>query len=78
MSLREVCHCSHDRDTHHERTYACTGLHCECRQYVDENDPPPRSTLRAPAPDDYGIPRARPHADVTCGCVHCIRWKWGY
>jgi GTP cyclohydrolase II len=48
--LREVCHCGHDRATHHpdEATKNngitvyllgnCLGLYCDCLFYVNENE----------------------------------------
>ncbi len=49
MSLRQVCHCQHDKDTHHDKRHNCLAVHCDCREYVNENDPLPKRRQTFPA-----------------------------
>jgi hypothetical protein len=61
MSLREVCHCGHDKATHYpdEQSVvngirvnvlgACLGMRCDCGFYLNENEPKPKSRQSFPA-----------------------------
>ncbi len=46
----EVCHCSHDRDSHFERRDTCLGRGCDCRLYVHRDDPDKAERHPKPAP----------------------------
>lgn len=78
MSLRETCHCGHDKATHYPdetrkdrvtgMTFtlmgACLGMRCDCIAYVNENDPS--------GPVKPGAPKGnvRGHA-YWCRCFDC-------
>ncbi len=35
----EVCHCGCAKATHWEEKHNCLGMQCECRMYIDRDDP---------------------------------------
>lgn len=45
-----MCHCGHHQDTHYLSKNACLGVHCECDEYLDENEPKPRQQIRVAQP----------------------------
>lgn len=74
-AVREVCHCGHAKDTHHEGVGPCLGLGCnvasadwqssavtnECPRYRDDRKP-----------DTYDRPsERRPYHPSTCLCFYC-------
>lgn len=66
MSLRELCHCGHDRLSHAEVGPGvprgdCLALGCDCKAYVNEFDPAPKPAKKARR---YGHP-------ATCRCFDC-------
>ena len=62
MSLRETCHCGHDKATHYREHggastvhASCLAMGCACALYVNEHDPKPSPPISpskaAPMPD---------------------------
>lgn len=67
MPFKETCHCGHDATTHYldhdvkpiaERV-SCLASGCDCKRYVNENDPKPK--LRG----------ERPKHAKWCQCSRC-------
>ena len=76
--LVEVCHCSHDRDSHYEHRHTCLAMLCDCQTYTHRDDPKP-VIKPAPrpakaAPVDLPTP-VLPHA-MWCTCPACLA-IWG-
>lgn len=77
MSLREICHCGHDRLSHaHVRQVGqagvtrgdCLAMGCDCKGYVNEFDPPPKKRLIRPLHHhDCQCPRCREFAAQVTG-----------
>ncbi len=78
-----VCHCGHDKSTHHEEQHTCLGMLCDCTRYVDRDDPKPQAMKAAPPVPELDIEEecpptlpmfpaapAYPHA-VGCTCAVC-------
>lgn len=76
MSLVQICHCGHDKDTHFERRHTCLGVHCECLAFVHRDDPdrPERTAKRNPRPDGWdGVPDCAypdPQDSIVTPLVH--------
>ncbi len=74
----EVCHCGHDKDTHHQKKHACLGMGCdpECHTFVDRNDLDRPERIQRPTPmlpsDSWD--RGKPHMDSDCQCDGCLKW----
>ncbi len=49
MGYLEVCHCGHNKVTHFEEKHTCLGMLCDCKRYIDRDDPKP-SAIKAAAP----------------------------
>jgi hypothetical protein len=80
MSLKQICACAHDIDTHYKdphsgRREACLGYRCDCRCYRDVHE---RDTPLLP-PNNYDESKTfygggRPHID--CNCLSCLEWDY--
>lgn len=72
MSLREICHCGHDRLSHAPDYSApvgivmprgnCMARGCDCKKYVNEFDPKPKPRL------------TRPKHPSWCECANCTAY----
>lgn len=81
MSLRTVCKCGHEKDTHFDKTHSCLSSRCDCKRYLNEDlagvadraPPTLRSLpLSSSAPDPS---KNKPHAKTTCDCDACQAWE---
>ncbi len=80
--INEACaRCGHDKATHHLQEGACLGMLCnDCPEYL-----PPGTviTVKIKSASPYLDENTnKPHADWSCQCHACQRWKerrsWGY
>ncbi len=69
MSLRETCHCGHDKASHYRDCSAtppamadCLGPACDCKRYVNEWEPKPTKAAYRPS-----------HAG-WCRCYDCLAY----
>jgi hypothetical protein len=71
--LKEICHCSHDKDTH---IPACSGVFCDCLEYCDRTKPDTRS---GPETEESPASSAPQTHDMYCTCPACILGpgSWG-
>jgi hypothetical protein len=71
MSLAEICHCGHAKETHHVhkgKVLTCLGSRCDCEVYTHREDPLPAKPLVRPA-----NPRTHP---TWCLCTLCSIRRW--
>ena len=71
---KTICHCGHDKDTHHDGIDNCLAACCDCKAYVNEHEPLP-DDVDEPAPSTDRIGAHRPHADTSCVCSACQAWE---
>ncbi len=78
----EQCHCGHAKATHWEEKHNCLGMLCECRMYIDRDDPDRKERTQAPAPvlptvnvteyvDWVSVTPMVPHP-WWCACTDCV------
>lgn len=75
-TLKRPCknpHCGHEKDSHHQGTYCCLSVHCDCRRYQDGSESKKVPTI-PPGPDTPRLAETKPHADTSCTCGACREW----
>lgn len=84
MSLKTVCTCGHDIDTHYRdlttgERCTCLGRGCDCKKYDDALKEKPKKALTFHAPyEGYTKPKRRPHKDTSCKCDACREFDAPY
>lgn len=80
-ALREVCHCGHHKDTHHDGGAGdCLGIGCnvgekvkDCPFYRDDSKPDPlRAKPKNPNHESRWNSR---YGWVACQCYECKRYR---
>lgn len=51
----EVCHCGHNKATHFEEKHTCLGMLCDCKKYIDRDDPLPSEIKAAPRVPEFDL-----------------------
>jgi len=84
MSLKTVCHCGHDMDTHFEKRHSCLASQCDCRWYRDEAKPDPLKPCHSHArpicwecvPDTQRAMGPHPSWCVCGVCLQTFEVRW--
>ena len=58
--VKQVCHCSHDIDTHHEKVGSCLAARCDCPKFRDRSRPDVGTDVEDEAPITEPYPSSWP------------------
>jgi len=80
MSVKQICDCGHDIDTHFRdlntgKREACLGYRCDCARYHEgKKDKTPSLPSNNFDESKTAAGGGRPH--ISCACRACLEWEY--